>query len=222
MRAIPSLPGRGCDSVQAVTRAQALALANDGILWIARYIARDMRRLETPDAHGGDWNGCWTLSRSELRDIISGGIGVVPVQWGPRSGELLDMRLGSQHGQYAASYARWLGVPEGVHLWCDLEGRRVTAAGKALAREYVDGWSAACLAGGYRVGIYYSGVPFTAADLDEITALGWVSAWWRSAVKDHVPSCGLSIQQHYPPRTIHGVQIDDDDALDVAFELVGP
>jgi hypothetical protein len=223
----PALPGtrNGVDTVQAVRSSQATQLAALGIDWVARYMPIDGRRLDTPDDHGGDWQGCWTLSLSELHELVGAGLGVVPVQWGPRGAQwftdpLMASIVGTSNGAQMAAAARWLGIPEGCHLFADVEGARAMAVGKQALVEYMDGWSAAVLGAGYRAGMYYSGTPLLVADLDRIGQ--WVSAFWRSAVRtDARPSHGLRIQQHYesPYPTPAGVQVDYDTTIAPPDEL---
>ena len=206
---LPSAIYRGIDTVHVLTPERCSALVALGYSWVARYIARDPRRLETPDTDGGDHAGCWTLSTSEARDIHAAGLGLVPVQWGPGAGDRITAQTGHLAGQDAAGYARWLGVTEGVHLWCDWEGARAMAAGAVNGRAYLEGWAAAVLAGGYLAGLYVS-LPQPLSGPQLYGLRGYDSYWGAAQGSLPVPlPRGYAIQQELLTE-VAGIPCDPD------------
>jgi hypothetical protein len=176
----PTTTWHGLDTVQALTEAQAQSLSDSPtIVWGARYIPKDDRRLEEPDDSGGDYLGCWTLSRSESRLWGQAGIFLAPIQWGPSKGDRLCAELGHQWGVAAAKYARWLGVPDGVHLWFDVEGALTIKAGDRATIAHVEAQAAAAISYGYRAGGYFSlPLPLTGA---QMYGLKGITSYWLAA-----------------------------------------
>lgn len=216
MRATSAEVSHGADTVQALTLETAVALRMSGVSWVARYIARDGRQLTEPDRHGGDFRGCWSLSRQELAAILSAGLAVVPIQWGPWGGSTLSGPNGRRLGEAAVEQATWLGLPTGVHLWCDLEGGAAGRSGTDGCKAFVEGFAAPCLAAGWRAGLYI-GDPGVPLDAEELHRLAGVTAYWRSCT--HVQALtrrwyprfrGWSILQTSLPTELAGVQVDLD------------
>jgi hypothetical protein len=214
MRAIPATPGKGLDTVAVITREWARA--HPEITFYARYLRLDGAALHVPDASGGDHVGCWSLSESEIADIISAGAAVLPVQFGPRRGDRLCHSLGLDRGSNAALSAYSLGIPHGCHLWCDLEGASARKAGTVDCYGYVDGWSAAVVAQGYRAGLYVGDdeVPLSGRELYRLPLVTsyWASAVW-GVVRHLTPSPrGWAIRQT-APTAIDGLSCDRDSIL---------
>jgi hypothetical protein len=170
---------RGIDTVLALDSAQCDALAREGISWVARYLPINGLPPDVPDAQGGDHGGCWTLSALEAHRILSAGLAILPVQWGPAGGDRLCAALGQQRGQVVVAAARYLRVDPGVHLWCDYEGRRAEIAGPADGRAYLEAWSAVVTAAGYHAGLYVS-LP-EALSGAELYRLSGYSSYWGAA-----------------------------------------
>jgi hypothetical protein len=211
MTAVILPPGtyRGLDTVQSPSEAQANALASMGYSWVARYGALDDKRLEVPDSHGGDHGGCWTLSLSEARMWGRVGMLILPVQWGPMRGDALTAQTGHMRGRTMASWARWMGVAEGVHLWCDWEGARAVAAGVLYGREYLEAWAMAVTVEGYRAGLYVS-LPQPLSGEQLYGLRGYTSYWGAAQSSLAVPlPRGYAIRQSLPT-TIAGVLCDPD------------
>ena len=211
MTAILLPPGvyRGLDTVQSLTEVQAAVLDSLGYSWVARYGPLDDRRLEVPDAHGGDHGGCWTLSPSEARMWGRAGMLLLPVQWGPMRGDVLTAGLGHARGRAMAAWARWMGIDEGVHLWADWEGARAVAAGVMYGREYLEAWAAAVLAERYRAGLYVS-LPQPLSGEQLFGLRGYTSYWGAAQGSLPVPlPRDYAIRQSFPT-TIAGVLCDPD------------
>jgi hypothetical protein len=211
MTAVLLPPGtyRGLDTVQSPTETQANALASLGYAWVARYAPLDDRRLDMPDAYGGDHGGCWTLSLAEARMWGRVGMLILPVQWGPMRGDVLTATLGHARGREMASWARWMGIAEGCHLWCDWEGARAIAAGVLYGREYLEAWAGAVLAAGYRAGLYVS-VPQPLSGEQLYGLRGYTSYWGAAQSGLPVPLPRDYAIRQSMPTTIAGVLCDPD------------
>lgn len=160
-----------------VTPDVADQLRTEGIRWVARYTRPDAVVLDNPKA-GGDWQGCYSLSISESRWILEGGLGIVPVQFGVFG----DVARGQEIGRAMAQTHRLLGFPPGVHHYLDVEGSGPGSAGPARCKEYIEAAAAAALAGGDSapaVGLYRTGqVPLTGP---ETYRLRGITSYWRAA-----------------------------------------
>jgi hypothetical protein len=175
---LPSVVYRGLDTVQAVTPVQAAMVADAGYVWAGRYMPHDDRRLEKPHPTG-DHLGCWTLSKHEADIWLDADIMPLPVQWGPSRGDDIGSELGRARGAAIADYARWLGIDEGTHLWCDVEGGVLVRAGKVRTIAYIVAWADAVLQRGYLAGVYFSRpLPLSGADLYRLAG---VTSYWGAA-----------------------------------------
>ena len=213
MRAIvlPSGPVyRGIDTVHVITPEIAESLKAEGYSWVSRYIPRDSRRLVKPDARGGDWLGCWTLSEMELGWILDSGLCLLPVQWGPTRGEVLTAEGGHETGRHARSAARAMGVPAGVHLFADVEGNAARRSGRNGCKEWIEAWAAAVSGGDvYKAGLYIGdpGVPLTFAQL---YGLRGITSYWSAANAPVAPlPRGYAVEQD-PITEVAGIQCDTD------------
>jgi hypothetical protein len=94
------------------------------------------------------------LSANEAGVILDAGLGLMPVQhvesessWNPTE------EKGRRFGRNGAEHAQQIGIPEGVTLWCDLEGVAVGTA-PAQVSAYGDAWYQAVWEAGYVPGLY--------------------------------------------------------------------
>lgn len=182
---------------------------------VARYLRLDGTAEEEPSP-GGDHVGCWSLSRRELGWILEAGRTLIPLQFGPSGGDRLSGTLGLQRGSHAARAASLLELPQGVHLWCDLEGGAAERAGKGACDDYVRAWSMAVTSCGYRAGLYVGDarVPLLGPDL---YALPLITSYWGAAFVSRrwaapwepLPR-GWAIRQH-APALLEGLRCDADD-----------
>lgn len=190
-----------------ITPALGRDLYEDGYRWVARYTRPDGVVIDNPRP-GGDWQGCYSLSIAESRDILEAGLAIVPVQFGVFG----DAARGQAVGRAMAQTHRLLGLPGGVHHYLDVEGSGPASAGAAGCREYIEAASAAALAGGASapaVGLYRTGqVPLTGR---QTYALRGVTAYWRAAgplPPDPHPR-GNTIEQD-PSTRVCGILCDTD------------
>ncbi|MCU0917456.1 MAG: DUF1906 domain-containing protein [Planctomycetes bacterium] len=214
----------GLDTVQPLTPAVLGLIWAAGYRWVARYLRPDGQVEDEPSV-AGDFGGCWSLSRRELADIIATGFAVVPIQFGPGRGTTISSAGGHERGRAMVRAARGLGLPQGCHLWCDAEGRRMddadgdghpgTPLDATACRLYLDAWAGEVRESGYACGLYVGpGLPLSGLQLYQLPG---VSAYWSSATKTQTPvPRGWSIVQsklydgHEGEATVYGLACDLD------------
>lgn len=205
---------RGLDTVgdddspgAVITRELAERMHADGYRFVARYLRYDGVVLDGPRPGGeydGGPDGCYSLSIRELRDAIDGGLAVLPVQYGTFG----DAAHGQRLGKAAVQSARLLGLPQGAHLFCDLEGAGPRSAGPTRITAYVEAWAAAVTAGGFLAGLYLTDVGLTARQL---YGLRGVTCYWSAAgpVPANPLPRGYSLEQDRLT-TVCGMRCDTD------------
>lgn len=136
----------GFDTASTVTQAALQAAKQRNYTFAIRYVRRQV-------AHDGD------LTQAEAQMILDAGLSLMAVQyvesenaWTPSAAK------GTQNGNNGVAYARSIGLPPGINLWCDLEG---VAAGTPSSQTdaYCRAWYAAVQAGGYVPGLYVGWSP---------------------------------------------------------------
>jgi hypothetical protein len=216
MRIIPYQPPpgtwKGIDTAgsdhspgNVITRELARALVAAGYFFVFRYINLDGTVLAEPDRHGGDYWGCWSLSKAELRWCLEEHLAVGLVQWGTFG----DAAAGMMNGEGASECARKLGIPPGVHIFADVEGRRPHLAGAWACKRYIEPHARSVVRAGDRGGLYYCGqVPLTSRQL---WGLRKVTSYWAAAGPVPAPpkNRGCSLEQS-PPTEVCGIGCDID------------
>ncbi|MDR3551236.1 MAG: DUF1906 domain-containing protein [Candidatus Babeliales bacterium] len=141
---IESAPDKatGCDCNFVVTPKLAQAFINHGYSFVIRYIPR-----AAGSNSGGD------LTNAEANTIINAGLGLMAVQHVSNDNWHPTAELGTAYGNYAASYAKQIGLAAGVNIWVDLEMVNINSA-KQDVIAYCKAWYAAISAAGYVPGIY--------------------------------------------------------------------
>lgn len=195
--------GNYFDVDQPLNAAQAVAFVKAGMLGVIRYIPLTSSQI------GGD------LSLGETGIILNSGLSLSAVQhvdsppWSPTAA------LGNKHGLYAGQYASEIGLPPGMHLWCDLEEVAAGTTAEAVI-DYVTSWAAAVTAAGYLPGLY---VGWNVALSDQQLYDLPVKSYWSSYNCDQsIPTRGWQIRQHtqkilngiiYDPNTIQKDNLSD-------------
>lgn len=164
-----------------------------GYRWVARYTRPDGVVLSNPKA-GGDWQGCYSASISEVRDILSEGVMV----WLNQFGIWRDVQGMHKAGKAAAQCARLLGCPTGIHHSMDVEGRGPKASGKTECKARIEAWGAANGAGGYKSAMYYDNIPLQGFGLYRLKG---IDCYWQAGAPLSQPPMprGAGIEQD-PPR----------------------
>lgn len=132
----------GFDINATVSVAAAQQFKNAGYDFCIRYIPR------TAALAAGN------LTNEEAADIISAGLALMAVQHVALPGWAPTAALGTAYGSYAAEYCSQIaGLPQGMNIWCDLEGVAPgTTAADVIA--YCQAWYNAVNGAGYIPGIY--------------------------------------------------------------------
>jgi len=94
------------------------------------------------------------LTNDEATDIVNAGLALMAVQHVALPGWAPTAALGTAYGGYAAEYCSQVaGLPQGINIWCDLEGVAPgTPAADVIA--YCQAWYHAVNEAGYIPGIY--------------------------------------------------------------------
>ena len=174
---------KGFDVDTPLPASEAQAFRAKGYDFCVRYVGRTEMRP-----------GC-DLTADEAQAILDAGLALMIVQhvldpgWNPTA------ELGAQYGANAAAFAKDIGVPAGVNVWCDLECVSPEASADDVIA-YCTAWHAAVSAAGYVPGLYVGYDPgLTAGQLYD--ALPFEHYWGAYNVDgDEVPaSRGWQLKQ---------------------------
>lgn len=180
---------RGIDCITVLNPTSAARLRAAGIDFVVRYLG--------------------TLGPQERDAILGSGMALLVVGYSRKPGWSPTGALGAQDGAAAVVHAGQAGLPVGMHLFCDLESpARSATADDCIA--YVNAWSAAVRAAGYRTGLYVGyGLPLTAAQLFHALE---VDCYWHSC--SQVPDVEVRgyalVQDAHANQVLAGVQVDVD------------
>lgn len=190
--ATPSVPGFDCNTT--VSAALAQQFYEQGYKFCVRYLSRGPE--DSRD-----------LSEQEATGILNAGLALMPIQHVRKPGWAPTQALGQQDGSDAAQNAQAVGFPQGVNVWCDLEGV-ISDAAPADVVAYCEAWSEEVNAAGYVPGLYVgAGALLTG---DELYALPF-EHYWRSPSKvPDVPNRSYQVFQLFPSVDVNGIQIDVD------------
>lgn len=184
-----SLPdgSRGFDCNTTVTPMVAGNFAAAGYRFAVRYVRRVRR-------HAFD------LTSGEILTILEAGLGLMVVQHVANEGWVPTPERGSNYGAVAAAEARSIGVPQGISLWCDLEGVQLeTPADDVIS--YCNNWHREVLEAGYRPGLYVGWHP--GLDAVQLYRKLRFDAYWSAynLGRDNYPiRRGVQMRQFpYPP-----------------------
>jgi glycoside hydrolase-like protein len=190
--AIAAIPGFDCDKTISATAAQRFY--SQGYRFCLRYLSRGP-------------NSSQDLTEQEATDILNAGLALMPVQHVRDSGWSPNQALGQQDGQEAAANAQTVGFPDGVNVWCDLEGVIKSAQPQDVI-DYCEAWYEAASAAGYIPGLYVgAGALLTGQQLYDLS----FQDYWRSAsdVPD-IPNRSYQLFQFSPSIELNGISIDLD------------
>ena len=185
----PTLPGAvkkatpgldGFDINSPLTQAQAQTLKDAGRDFCIRYIPRTSKPSDI------------NLTNAEALILLNAGLALMPVQHASPEGWTPTTNLGTQYGNYAATYAKEIGLPPGINIWCDLEMvADDTTAAAVIA--YCHAWYAAVHTSGYIPGLYVGyGIKLTDQQLyDDLS----FQHYWRAYNGQPVATRGFQVIQ---------------------------
>ena len=169
---------RGVDSLpfsQGGTAAQAKALAARGVDFFVGYL------------------GCMNAAR--LGYVLDAGLAFMPVTL---AGEVFD-GADDEIAQLKA-----LGIPAGVTVWLDVEGKKTLDVPLAELTDKINAWASKVAGAGYVAGLYIAPPqPFTGPELAKLA----VTRYWNSAgriqdrngrIWDEPEGVGFCMRQGYP------------------------
>lgn len=139
---VGSLPdgSRGFDLNGPITAVMAQNFVAYGYAFAMRYVRRKTKR---------DYD----LSVAEVLTILNAGLALGIVQHVAAEGWTPKASLGIEYGGVAAAECKLLGIPDGVTVWCDLEGINIATPEQEVI-EYCNMWYHEVHAAGYHPGLY--------------------------------------------------------------------
>lgn len=153
-------------------------------------------------------------------DCLVGYLGLIDAE---KVGYVLDAGMafmavtlgGHYSGPSAVQQCTELGLPAGVTVWLDLEGKEAFATPPGDLMAKINSWANCIAAAGYMPGLYV-GVPQPLTS-DELWGLR-VARYWRGqgSVRDRnnalaePTGCGWCMTQMFPSHVRGGVLVDDD------------
>ncbi len=190
--AIPSVPGFDCTTVLSASVAQQFY--QQGYKFCLRYLSRG------PEASGD-------LTEAEATGILNAGLALMPVQHAHPARWVPTQLLGQQDGQDAAANAHTIGFPDGVNVWCDLEGVNSSSTHQDVI-DYCTAWYNAVAAAGYTPGLYVgAGQLLTGAELYSLP----FQHYWRSpSLVPDVQIRSYQVFQLSPSVKVNGIPVDLD------------
>lgn len=137
------------------------------------------------------------ITAGELAGILATGLGCALVGESRANGWIPNAGEGSADALRVVAKARALGVPQGMVLWCDLEG--VGGTTQDLL-DYCHAWCDVIMRAGYLPGAYVGdSVPLTPAQL---YLLPFVRYWHSLSMVQNVATAGYCMYQLYPTTTL--------------------
>jgi murein DD-endopeptidase MepM/ murein hydrolase activator NlpD len=203
VHAAAGLHGFDCDSV--LSDSQIAGLKSAGFTFCLRYIS-----LGQTEAAGD-------LTNREAERILSGGLGLMPVQHVMRAGWTPSAQLGAQYGRNAAQHAATeIGIPTGIVVWVDLEGIAAGTPASAVI-DYCNAWINEVESAGYISGVYVGANAILSGD--ELYYNIKTTHYWKSG--SNVPEIPLRgyqmVQRIVTGDSVAGVGIDRNVTLTDAF-----
>ncbi len=189
----------GCAVYKKIQPAFKKWVKQQQIGWIARYGPRKTGVGILHKFHSRANRDLTTLSVEEA-DFLRGkcGLMILPIQWKMGGGKNLNAATGKSMGEKMAKWAQAMGIPRGVHLWCDLEGHATKRAGIRKCQEYVNAWAAVVTSKnyGYKAGLYSARSLPRGWATQHLDALKGITCFWQCAQRTvPKPSMGCSIKQ---------------------------
>lgn len=179
---------RGVDTITTFTPAMAARLKAAGYSFVVRYLG--------------------ALHPQERDAILGAGLALLAVGYSRRPGWQPTAAVGASDGAAAVANAQAAGLPQGMTLYCDLEGP-ATGTTSSDCTGYVNAWADAVMSAGYIAGLYVGyAVPLTPQQLYDLK----VTAYWRSC--SNVQSVAVRgyqmVQDPHADQNVAGIRVDID------------
>jgi hypothetical protein len=190
----PAIAGAtGADVDQPLTAKDCQAFVQNGDSFVIRYIPR------TAALAAGN------LTAAEIQTILTSGLALSVVQHCHEPDWIPTIGLGLQYGQYAAQYAKEIGLPNNTLIWLDLEGVSSGATERDVI-VYCKDWFSAVTEGGFIGGVYIGWA--TGLSDDELYHnLPFVHYWKAYNCDQSIPVRGWQLIQH-PQQSLNGIVFD--------------
>jgi hypothetical protein len=200
----PMLPGNvqkapagllGFDVNLPLTAADASDFKNAGYSFCIRYLPRKADLIQD------------NLTNTEALDILNAGLALMPVQHVSLPGWTPNTNLGTIYGNYAATYAsQVVQLPQGVNIWCDLEGVAPGVSPNDVIA-YCQAWYYAIHIAGYTPGVYVGYDTFLTPDqlYNDLS----FQHYWRAYNGPEVTTRGFQLIQ-MSEKTLNGITVDPD------------
>ena len=197
----PAAPNlKGFDTNTVLTAQKAAAFKQAGYSFCLRYLSR------------GNGQQSGDLSYTEAKAILDAGLALGAVQHVMSAGWSPTAELGTQYGTNAASNAASIGLPQGMNLWCDLEGIKSGTSAQTVI-DYSNAWYEAVVAAGYVPGIYV-GADCILTGSQLYSDLKFQHYWKSLSTVPDIPNRGYQMIQGYVKDPVNGVYIDSDSTQD--------
>lgn len=131
---------KGFDCNTNVSSQAARAFWDDGYRFVVRYVRRSTK-------HSYD------ITTSEITNLLGAGLGLMIVQHVAAEGWVPNKELGFRYGLTAGMESKSVGIPQGVAVWCDLEGVRPGVPHQDVI-DYCNAWFDQVRAQGFDPGLY--------------------------------------------------------------------
>jgi hypothetical protein len=176
---------RGVDTILPFTASRAKAIKGAGYDYVVRYLG--------------------VLTTPERNIILQAGLALLAVNYSRRPGWHPSASIGDLDGLASVAHARKAGLPDGMSLYCDIEG---PGGGANDTIAHVNAWATRVQAAGYKAGMYV-GYGIQLSDVQMYHDLK-VTGYWDSCSRNvDVAKRGFQMFQHYPPNVhVAGLQVD--------------
>jgi len=187
-----AIPGKAFDVDQQLSGSEAAAFVKAGYLSVGRYIPR------TPALAKGN------LTALEIEVLLTAGLSIFCVQHVAEDNWMPSAALGTQYGQYGATYAKAIGLPAGVSIFLDLEMVNTGATVEQIT-DYCNEWFNEIQLEGYTAGLYVGWQ--TGLSSQQLYDLPFKSYWRGYNADIAVATRGYQILQA-PAKNLNGISFD--------------
>lgn len=185
---------QGFDTNTKLTAKTAAKLRQAGFVFAIRYLSR-----EAPSPRD--------LTSAEVDAIVGADLSLMAVQHVAPEGWIPTEDLGRRYGANAATHAAAIGLPQGIHVWLDLEGVNHTTPTETVIA-YCNAWFGEVQAAGYLTGVYVGAN--CVLDGDQLYWRLKTQSYWKSGSNvPEIPERGYCmVQRIVAGDEVAGIAID--------------